>query len=81
MSILEEPIKKCYVIKNYIDGEWVESKELIDVINPATGKKLAQVPISLKEELDSAIEAAKKAFPQWRRTPPLARARCLLRLR
>lgn len=34
-------------LKNYINGEWVESKtdKYEDVINPATGEVLCQVPI------------------------------------
>ncbi|MEM3788894.1 MAG: CoA-acylating methylmalonate-semialdehyde dehydrogenase, partial [Candidatus Bathyarchaeia archaeon] len=82
MAILEEPIKEVLTVKNYIGGEWVESKgELIDVVNPATCKVIAKVPISTKDELDEAVKAAKKAFPEWRKTPPLARARCLFRLK
>ena len=82
MSILEEPIKEVKVVKNYIDGEWIESKgELKDVVNPATGKTIAKVPISTKDELNKAIEAAKEAYPHWRRTPPLARVRSLFRLK
>jgi len=83
MGILEEPIKEALELKNYINGEWVESKseERWDVINPATRKVLARVPMSTKQEVLSAIEAAKEAFPEWRRTTPLARVRCLFRLR
>ncbi len=82
MALLEEPIKEVRTIKNYIDGEWVESKgEIIDVVNPATYQTIAKVPISTKEELDAAVEAAKAAFPDWRRTTPLARSRYLFRLK
>ena len=82
MSLLEEPIKEVKKIKNYINGDWVESKgELVDVVNPATCKVIARVPISTEDEINSAVEAAKEAFPEWRRTPPLARARCLFRLK
>ncbi len=82
MAILEEPIKETLEVKNYMDGEWVGSKgRMEDVINPATGKVLARVPVSTREEIDAAVEAAKKAFPEWRRTPPLARARCMFRLK
>lgn len=81
MAILDEPIKGTPVIKNYIDGEWVESKgEIIDVINPVTCKPIAKVGISTKEEIDAAVEAAKSAYPDWRRTPAVTRARYLLRL-
>jgi malonate-semialdehyde dehydrogenase (acetylating)/methylmalonate-semialdehyde dehydrogenase len=82
MAVLEEPIKEPLELKNYIDGEWVESEgELIDVVNPATGKVIATVPISTRDEINEAVEAAKEAFPDWRRTPPLERVRCLFRLK
>jgi malonate-semialdehyde dehydrogenase (acetylating)/methylmalonate-semialdehyde dehydrogenase len=83
MAILEEPIKEVLELRNYINGEWVESKskERWDVKNPATQKLLARVPMSTKEEVLSAIQAAKEAFPEWRRTTPLARVRCLFRLK
>ena len=82
MNILEEPIKEPIEIKNFIDGEWVESNgEYKDVVNPATGKVIGKVPISTQEEFDQAVEAAQEAFPYWRRMPPVARARCLFRLK
>ena len=82
MALLEEMIKEVKTIKNYIGGEWVESKgELVDVINPATCKTIARVPISTKEEINAAVAAAKEAFPDWRRTTPLARSRLLFRLK
>ena len=82
MALLESPIKGTPVIKNYIDGEWVESKgELKDVVNPVTCEAIGKVPISTKEELDGAVAAAQNAFPDWRRTTPVARARCLFRLK
>jgi len=72
MAILEEPIKEVLILKNYINGEWVESKseQSLDVINPATQKTLAKVPMSTRDEVNAAVAAAKRAFPEWRRTPP-----------
>lgn len=82
MTILDEPIKETLYIKNYIRGEWLESKgETVDVVNPATCKVIAKVPISTKDEMNAAVAAAKEAFPEWRSTPPLARVRCLFRLK
>jgi malonate-semialdehyde dehydrogenase (acetylating)/methylmalonate-semialdehyde dehydrogenase len=82
MALLEEPVKDVKIIKNYIDGEWVESKgEMIDVVNPATCKVIARVPVSTAEDMDAAVTAAKSAFDDWRRTPPVARARLLFRLK
>ncbi len=82
MPILEEPIKEPLSLRNYIGGEWVESKgQIVDVVNPATGRVIAKVPIATKDEVNSAVKAAKDAFPDWRRTPPVARARCMFRLK
>jgi malonate-semialdehyde dehydrogenase (acetylating)/methylmalonate-semialdehyde dehydrogenase len=82
LAILDEPIKEVGVLKNYIGGEWVESSgELVHVVNPATLKVIGRVPMSTKEDLEEAVRAAVEAFPEWRRTPPLARVRCLFRLK
>jgi malonate-semialdehyde dehydrogenase (acetylating)/methylmalonate-semialdehyde dehydrogenase len=82
MALLEEPIKEVRTLKNYIDGEWVESEgQVVDVVNPATTRTIARVPISTPAEMDAAVKAARAAFPDWRRTTPVARARCLFRLK
>jgi len=83
MAILEEPIKEELGLKNYINGEWIESEsdQLLDVVNPATCRTIAKVPLSTKEEVNAAVKSAKEAFPEWRRTTPLARARYLFRLK
>jgi malonate-semialdehyde dehydrogenase (acetylating)/methylmalonate-semialdehyde dehydrogenase len=82
MAVLDEPIKEPLELKNFVDGELIESRGgLKDVVNPATGKVVARVPISTKEDHDDAVEAAKEAYLDWRCTPPVARARCLFRLK
>jgi len=83
MAILEEPIREVIKLQNYIDGEWIESEsdQILDVLNPATQKLLAKVPMSTRDEVNAAVKAAKEAFPEWRQTPPLARVRCLFRLK
>ena len=83
MVLLEEPIKEPVIVKNYVDGEFVESEsgEWLDVVNPATQKVIGKVPISLPDELNAAVDAAWEAFEEWRKTPPLARARYLFRLK
>jgi acyl-CoA reductase-like NAD-dependent aldehyde dehydrogenase len=48
-----------------IAGKLVESKNSFDVINPATGKVLAEAPAATAEQLDAAIAAAKIAFKSW----------------
>jgi malonate-semialdehyde dehydrogenase (acetylating)/methylmalonate-semialdehyde dehydrogenase len=71
------------LIKNYINGEWVESNSSTfgDVWNPARGEKIATVAYSTKEDVDQAVKAAKDAYWEWRATPPLTRARYLFRLK
>lgn len=82
MAVLEGPIKGVLQAKNFINAEWVESKgDIQDVVNPATCKTIAKVPNSTKNEVDAAVKAAKEAFPSWRTTPPLSRARYLFRLK
>jgi malonate-semialdehyde dehydrogenase (acetylating)/methylmalonate-semialdehyde dehydrogenase len=81
MAVLEEPLKGVSVVKNYIDGEWIASKgDMVQVVNPTTCETIGQVGISTKEEIDSAVNAAKEAFPDWRRTPAVTRSRYLFRL-
>jgi len=83
VALLEEPIKETVTVKNYFNGEWVESKssQILDIVNPAKQKVIAKVPMSTTDEVNEAIKAAKEAFPEWRRTTPLARVRCLFRLK
>ena len=50
-----------------------------DVYNPAIGEVTARVPFASAAEVDAAVQSAKKAFPAWARTPPLARARVMFK--
>ena len=70
------------VIRNYINGQWVDSKstQILDVVNPATTELIGRVPLSTPDEVGTAIRAAKDAFWEWRETPPVTRARYLFRL-
>jgi malonate-semialdehyde dehydrogenase (acetylating)/methylmalonate-semialdehyde dehydrogenase len=70
-------------LKNYIGGRWVEADgvETLEVTNPASGEALAQVPLSSAAQVDEAVRAAREAFPAWRATPPLERARACFELK
>jgi betaine-aldehyde dehydrogenase/aminobutyraldehyde dehydrogenase len=66
--------------KNFVGGEWVEAVEgeVEEVINPATGEKIAEVPRGSQADVDRAVDAAKKALPEWLETTPGERAaRCI----
>ena len=71
------------VLKNYVDGEWVESKskELLEVRNPAIGEVVARVPLSTTNEMEETVKAAQVAFQEWRETPPFTRARYMFLLK
>jgi malonate-semialdehyde dehydrogenase (acetylating) / methylmalonate-semialdehyde dehydrogenase len=70
------------VLENMIAGERVlaDGAELQDVLDPATGEVLAQVPLSAGEEVDRAARAADAAYTDWAETPVTERARMLFRL-
>jgi malonate-semialdehyde dehydrogenase (acetylating) / methylmalonate-semialdehyde dehydrogenase len=66
-------------MKNYINGEWLESSatHYEKVFNPATKEVIAHVPFSTKEDIDHAVDVASKAFKTWSKVPVPRRARIL----
>jgi succinate-semialdehyde dehydrogenase/glutarate-semialdehyde dehydrogenase len=65
----------------YINGAWVDAaaQGSIDVDNPATGETIGTVPKLGRAETRSAIDAAARAFPEWRRKPAKERAAIMRR--
>ncbi len=51
------------------------------VMNPATGDVIRMVPLADASDVDAAVRSARAAFPGWRDTSPLRRARILARFR
>ncbi len=70
-------------LENFVGGGWRASRaaETLHVLNPASTEILAEVPLSPAEEVDTAVMAAQKAFPDWRRTPAGERVQPLFRLK
>jgi 1-pyrroline dehydrogenase len=68
--------------KQFIGGEWVESSsgEMMEVLNPATGETIAEVPRGTAEDVERAVEAAKKAWSEWQFKTPKDRMELLLKL-
>ena len=68
--------------KNFVGGEWVDAAEggTAEILNPATGETIAEVPEGTQADVDRAVEAAEKAFPAWRESTPAERADVLLKL-
>ena len=60
----------------YIAGEWLgpEGRETQDVLDPATGKANAALPLATAADLDAALDAADRGFKAWRTTAPEVRA-------
>src|SRR5437870_9988016 len=52
----------------------------MEVLNPATGETIAEVPRASAEDVDRAVQAAKRALPEWLETTPGERAELLLKL-
>ena len=69
-------------IENFIDGQFVEpiSGQYLDNIEPATGKPYSRVADSDAHDVDAAVAAAEKAFPDWSRRPAVERSGFLLRI-
>lgn len=66
----------------FINGEWIEAKlPGTPVYNPSTGQVIAECPAGGADEVNAAVEAAHAAFPAWRDTPPVERARLFFRFR
>jgi betaine-aldehyde dehydrogenase len=66
----------------YYGGKWHAPKDghYIDTISPGTGESLGKVADCGAADMDAAVAAAKAAFKEWRRVPPLERARSLKRV-
>src|SRR5450759_3774057 len=52
-----------------------------EITNPATGRVIGRVPFCNAADIDAAVQSAQRAFPAWRDSPPLRRARVLMRFR
>ena len=61
--------------QNFLDNQFLPSKtsQWIDLHDPATNNLVTRVPQSTDEELQAAVESAKKAFPAWKATSVLHR--------
>src|SRR5580765_3013635 len=70
-------------LDNFIGGRWVaaETKDFLDIRNPAVGEVIGRTPLSTAADVDAAVQAAARAFPGWRETPVNARAQVLYKFK
>jgi aldehyde dehydrogenase (NAD+) len=66
----------------YIDGEWVSPAAPRDhpVIDPATEQSIATISLGSAADIDRAVGAARRAFPEFAATTPEERTRLLIRI-
>ncbi|MGH1373932.1 MAG: CoA-acylating methylmalonate-semialdehyde dehydrogenase [Cellvibrionaceae bacterium] len=70
------------LVGHLINGASSEAAERTqDVFNPATGIATKQVALASKETVEQAIDAAHRAYPAWRNTPPAKRAKIMFRFK
>ena len=69
-------------ITNYIEGRSVPPAggAFLDGVEPATGRKLVEIPDSDETDIDCAAQAAARAFPAWSHLPAQERSRVLSRI-
>ncbi|MCW5823846.1 MAG: CoA-acylating methylmalonate-semialdehyde dehydrogenase [Cyanobacteria bacterium TGS_CYA1] len=69
--------------KLLVGGKWIESsaKEFIDVYNPSNGEVIARTPMGGMQDVDKAVQAASKAFIEWKEVPIVERARVMFRFK
>lgn len=70
------------IISHLINGQLVSGgSRSQDVFNPATGLAEKRVALADKVTVEAAITSAQAAYPAWRATPPLKRARVMSKLK
>ncbi len=77
---MSEQVKK---LKYCVNGEWLTSKTntYMNCYNPSTGEVIAQAPQCTAEEVESAVAAAKAAYPGWSDTSVVRRVQVLFKLK
>jgi betaine-aldehyde dehydrogenase/aminobutyraldehyde dehydrogenase len=68
--------------QNLVGGEWVDAVdgETMEVLNPATGEVIAEVPRGTEQDVERAVDEAKKAWEGWQDKTPKDRMELLLAL-
>src|ERR1700751_692314 len=69
-------------LQNFVNGKYVDASDgrTSDVIVPSTGGVYAQAPVSGRQDVDAAMQAAAAAFEGWRDTPPSERSLAMFRI-
>src|SRR5210317_1929160 len=77
-----QDVDTANVVGHFINGQDVaDANRPEPVTNPATGKVARHVAMASRQTVEEAIAAAEAAFPAWRDTPPIKRARVMFRFK
>ena len=70
-------------IHHFVNGKKFsgDSKRVGKVFNPATGEQSAEVKLASTQDVNNAVDNAKKAFETWSNKPPLQRARVMFKFK
>lgn len=82
MSLGKFDPKGPFEARLFIGGEFVNAKsgKTFDAINPCTEEVICKVQQADKEDVDAAVEAAKKAYKEWKEVPVSKKRDCMLKL-
>src|SRR5499425_3057773 len=69
-------------LQNFVNGKYVDASDgrTSDVIDPSTGEVYAHAPVSGRQDVDAAMQAAANAFEGWRDTTPSERSLAMFRI-
>ena len=70
-------------LRYFIDGKsgLSNTQKYYDIMDPSTGEVIANAPCCTEDEVNLAVEAAHKAFPNWRDTPVIVRVQILFKFK
>lgn len=81
-TLLKQLQGQPITLQHFTDNKFstTESSKHIDSFEPKSGRVIARIPCASADEVDTAIKAAKAAFPAWSKTPRAERSRYLRRV-
>ena len=74
---------KYPAVRNFINGQFihVDNHDKLQVISPIDGTLISEVPMSISDDLDQAVNSAKAAFKTWGKTPIKERVQVFFRFK
>ncbi|KAH7969403.1 hypothetical protein HPB52_017748 [Rhipicephalus sanguineus] len=74
------PVRRMFVLENFINGKFESLDETIENVDPSTGVVYSRLPNSGSREVEEAVHAAMQAFPTWSMKSPEERSKFLIRI-